>query len=70
MPTYFFTVVVNGRSTPDRHGKDLPDDGAACEWARQMAVRFSDPRRDRSDGFIAVIGKDARLLFKVPFPRT
>jgi hypothetical protein len=68
MPTYFFNIVVNGRSTPDRHGKDLPDDGAAREWARQMAIRFSDPRRDRSGSFIAVIGKDAHLLFKVPFP--
>ena len=68
MPTYFFNIVVNGRSTPDRHGKDLPDDNAAREWARQMAIRFSDPRRDRSDGFIAVTGEYARLLFKEPFP--
>ena len=34
MPTYFFTIVADGRSTPDRHGKNLPDDGAACVPAR------------------------------------
>lgn len=69
MPTYFFNIVVNGLGTPDAHGRQLPDEDAARECARQMVVRFSDPRHDQGNGFIAVSGPDHRLLFKAPFPK-
>jgi hypothetical protein len=68
-PKYFFNVVVNGYPTVDVHGRYLRDHHEARVHAHRTAMLLADLARDQTDSFVAVIGEDSRLVFKVPLPQ-